>query len=96
MVGRPRFPAIVPNAKRLELAKRLIILSSLYIKGGRLFETRRLFLLGKTTECSKQVSFITKYAAPCQIKPRILEFSIRGSQSNLSIVCEEKKTVIVS
>jgi len=34
------------------------------------------------------VSFTTKYAVPCQIKPRILELlvSITGKQSNLSIV----------
>jgi len=34
------------------------------------------------------VSFTTKYAVPCRLKPRILELpvSIRGKQSNLSIV----------
>ena len=39
--------------------------------------------------------FTTKYAVARQIKPRILELSIRGRQNNLSIVfifvsCEEK------
>ena len=32
------------------------------------------------------VSFTTKYGVPRQIKPRILESSIRRSQSNLSVV----------
>ena len=41
------------------------------------------------------MSFTTKYGVPRQIKPRILELSIRRRQNNLSIVfifvsCEEK------
>jgi len=32
------------------------------------------------------MSFRTKYAVPRQIKPRILEWTIRRSQSNFSMV----------
>ena len=47
------------------------------------------------------ISFWTKYVVPRQIKPRVLELSIRRGQNNLGIFflfvsCREKKTIIVS
>jgi len=61
---------------------------------GRLRSATRSVIAVATRQVGKYLSYSTKYALPRQIKPRILELSIRRRRSNSSIVltllgCEE-------